>query len=211
MTELELDFHGSRLRLPKEDRVSLDEISVHLTERPAGCGPFFPPFNHWLNIADLGLESPDSRTPVLQLLRAPSRSSRFSLAGMVEDFRKNKKGKDAPPAPGFPVGDDLVFRRETWVYNIENLPKKARPTAPEIDWFSKIRAFQKKESLPRRCFYSFRGKPQFVDFQSVISLRAFQKRLEKTEGEIVFTEMLPLPEQLPGEGRAVELIVEFEL
>lgn len=209
LTEYELDFHGSRPRLAPEKRFSLGEISVRFDENSGQLRAFLPEKKAWLELIDLGLESPDSRTPVLQLLRAISQQP-ISLAGMV-DFLDKKEGSVDGFLPRLTFGDDLIFRRKTWRFSVEKLPHRTHDFAPENEWLLKFRAFQKRENLPRRCFYSFGENPQFVDFQSVISLRAFQKKLEKASGEVIFTEMLPLSGQLLDGGRAVELVVEFEI
>ncbi len=66
--------------------------------------------------------------------------------------------------------------------------------------------------IPRRFFGQFtarREKPQFFDMDSPISMLLLEKNIRGGTGNLLLTEMLPMPEHWLGE-RAMEFVVEWE-
>ncbi|MFD4593748.1 lantibiotic dehydratase [Streptomyces rubiginosohelvolus] len=114
----------------------------------------------------------------------------------------------------------LVLSRRSWSAPATVLPLH-RPGAPEDGWFLDWHAFRRTHGLPDRVFATVsdtgaRGatgaKPQYLDFDSPLSLSAFEALIKSPEARVVFREMLPDEDALPtvsGSGRHVaELAVE---
>ncbi|MFI8199529.1 lantibiotic dehydratase [Streptomyces sp. NPDC085942] len=114
----------------------------------------------------------------------------------------------------------LVLSRRSWSAPATVLPPH-RPGAPEDGWFLDWHAFRRTHGLPDRVFATVsdtgaRGatgaKPQYLDFDSPLSLSAFEALVKSPEARVVFREMLPDEDALPtvcGDRRHVaELAVE---
>ncbi|OCC10069.1 lantibiotic dehydratase [Streptomyces sp. PTY087I2] len=114
----------------------------------------------------------------------------------------------------------LVLSRRSWSAPAAVLPLH-RPGAPEDGWFLDWHAFRRTHGLPDRVFATVsdtgaRGatgaKPQYLDFDSPLSLSAFEALIKSPDARVVFREMLPDEDALPtvsGPGRHVaELAVE---
>lgn len=114
----------------------------------------------------------------------------------------------------------LVLSRRSWSAPAAVLPLH-RPGAPEDGWFLDWHAFRRAHGLPDRVFATVsdtgaRGatgaKPQYLDFDSPLSLSAFEALIKSPDARVVFREMLPDEDALPtvsGRGRHVaELAVE---
>ncbi|MER6696941.1 lantibiotic dehydratase [Streptomyces fimicarius] len=114
----------------------------------------------------------------------------------------------------------LVLSRRSWSAPATVLPLH-RPGAPEDGWFLDWHAFRRTHALPDRVFATVsdtgaRGatgaKPQYLDFDSPLSLSAFEALIKSPDVRVVFREMLPDEDALStvsGHGRHVaELAVE---
>ncbi|GGS33841.1 lantibiotic dehydratase [Streptomyces parvus] len=114
----------------------------------------------------------------------------------------------------------LVLSRRSWSAPAAVLPLH-RPGTPEDGWFLDWHAFRRTHGLPDRVFATVsdtgaRGatgaKPQYLDFDSPLSLSAFEALIKSPDARVVFREMLPDEDALPtvsGAGRHVaELAVE---
>ncbi|MFJ3479136.1 lantibiotic dehydratase [Streptomyces microflavus] len=114
----------------------------------------------------------------------------------------------------------LVLSRRSWSAPAAALPLH-RAGAPEDGWFLDWHAFRREHDLPDRVFATVsdtgaRGatgaKPQYLDFDSPLSLSAFEALIKTPQARVVFREALPDEDALhtvSGHGRHVaELAVE---
>ena len=170
-----------------------------------------------IECTDLGLESPDTYPPVMQVLwhltvpyvskeaLLPDSTDRIELPWGVRYPRVERKS--------------LVLRRETW----EVWPEIWRDgwgvkTTGESDFFLRVRPALVQMGLPARFFARFsaqREKPLFLDYDSPMLMALFEKMLRKGAGNLLLTEMLPLPDQYvtncDGLGCAAEFVIEMEV
>lgn len=115
---------------------------------------------------------------------------------------------------------NVVVGRRSWTADAEALPVR-RPGAGEEEHYLEHRRWQRAHGLPDRCFATVsradRGptgaKPVYVDFDSPLSLTAFDALVERKPGtRVTFREMLPAEDGLhltSRHGRHVaELAVE---
>ncbi|MFD7229771.1 lantibiotic dehydratase [Streptomyces sp. NPDC059881] len=93
----------------------------------------------------------------------------------------------------------VVLSRRSWSAPASALPLH-RPGVSQEDWFVGWHAFRRAHRLPDRVFATVsdsgaRGatgaKPQYLDFDSPLSLTAFEGLLKSDEARVVFREMLP--------------------
>ncbi|MFI8160009.1 lantibiotic dehydratase [Streptomyces microflavus] len=114
----------------------------------------------------------------------------------------------------------LVLSRRSWSAPAAALPLQ-RAGVPEDGWFLGWHAFRRHHGLPDRVFVTVsdsgaRGatgaKPQYLDFDSPLSLSAFEALIKTPQARVVFREALPDEDALhtvSGHGRHVaELAVE---
>lgn len=165
---------------------------------------------HPLVLLDLGLESPETRPPVMQILwhiATPFVSLDALLPARMEwtqhtGFRSHVRLER----------NDVVLARATW------------DIAPEI-WHNLFPKEKKAPSrymkgalqlmnmgIPRRFFGRFlqkkREKPQYYDLHCPVSLILLEKNIRSGEGTFRITEMLPSPEQTPGDYMS-EYVLEW--
>lgn len=93
----------------------------------------------------------------------------------------------------------VVLSRRTWSCPADRLPL-ARPGVTDEHWFLAWHRFRRAHGLPDRVFATVsdtgaRGatgaKPQYVDFDSALSLSAFEGLIRTDGARVVFREMLP--------------------
>ncbi|MFC0597290.1 lantibiotic dehydratase [Streptomyces palmae] len=110
---------------------------------------------------------------------------------------------------------EVVVQRASWHAPADRLPP-AVPGQSEAELFTAWRAWQRAAGLPRYVFASLGGehKPQYVDFDSYLSVNLLETAVRRSASAVVFSEMLPGPEQLwlrDGWHRYVtELTVELD-
>jgi len=120
----------------------------------------------------------------------------------------------------------LVLRRRGWTAAPGALPPRAAPD-PDADWFLAWQRWRAAHGLPTRVFATVHepatesgrpswlagGKPQYVDFDSPLSLVGLEGLTSDAGCRVVFEEMLPGPDDLhvaTGEGGHVaELALEL--
>ncbi|MFG2755020.1 lantibiotic dehydratase [Streptomyces wuyuanensis] len=218
LTEYEIVCPGESATLPEPYSLHLDDLHlVHdededrLVLRSAGLGrEVVPVYLGYL----VPLALPE--LPRTLLLLSPSSMSPLNVWGGVPD--------------GDPVGGvtrrprvrhgAVVLSRRSWSAPASVLPLHGAG-ATQQDWFLGWHSFRRAHALPDRVFATVadggaRGatgaKPQYVDFDSPLSLAAFEGTLRTPEARVVFREMLPDEDALhvsSGRGRHVaELAVE---
>ncbi|WP_344260437.1 lantibiotic dehydratase [Streptomyces sodiiphilus] len=114
----------------------------------------------------------------------------------------------------------VVLARRSWSAPASALPLRG-PEDSDADWFRGWHRWRIAQELPDRVFATVsqggaRGataaKPQYVDFDSALSLAAFEALLRTDKARVVLQEMLPADDQLhAGSGRGAhvaELSVE---
>jgi hypothetical protein len=114
----------------------------------------------------------------------------------------------------------LVLARQSWRLRAGDLPGRS-PALAEHDWFLGWQRWRRRHGLPSQVFGTVyaadpgagaRPKPQYLDFDSYLSLTAFEGLLKSTVDHVVLTEMLPREEHLhvrsAGGGHVAELAVQ---
>jgi len=179
-----------------------------LVHRPTGLS---------IQCTDLGLESPDTYPPVMQVLwhlTVPYVSKEALLpesTGRIEQIWGGRYPRVER--------ESLVLRRQIWEVRPEIWRDVwAAKTTLESDFFLRVRPALVAMELPSRFFARFSGqrdKPLFLDYDSPLLMSLFAKMLRRGAGNLLLTEMLPVPDQYvancDGMGSAAEFVIEMEV
>ena len=202
---------GRVLHFPSGQPILLSQIAVRKDDH-GGCQLFDKQSGKSIILNDLGLEAPETRPPVMQILwhlGVPYVSVDALLPERIEiecigEIRHRKRVEY----------QSLVLARETWELPAE-ICANLFPTKTGKSQAERIGlgiATLKRISIPRRFFTQFTGrreKPQFFDMESPVSMVLLEKYMRTASGNLRITEMLPLPDQWLGD-RATEFVIEFQ-
>lgn len=162
-------------------------------------------------LTDLGLEAPESRPPVMQLLwhlGVPY----VSLEALLPPQTWIQGGAGWKYKTRVGIGA-LVLSRKTWQIE-SNASKKWLDEKEDAAVFRRISAELAAMEIPRRFFARIPDeKPRFFDAASPLSILLFTKLIQSGQS-MYLTEMLPLPEQcvVNKDGlRAAEYVLEIEV
>ncbi|MER8195789.1 lantibiotic dehydratase [Streptomyces microflavus] len=219
LTPYEIVCPGERGTLDEEFRISLDDL--HLVHDPEAGRlvlrsdrldrEVIPVYLGYL----VPLALPE--LPRTLLLLSPTSMAPLNVWAGVPEGAPDEGGVTSRPRVRH---GSLVLSRRSWSAPAAALPLH-RAGAPEDGWFLGWHAFRRHHGLPDRVFVTVsdsgaRGatgaKPQYLDFDSPLSLSAFEALIKTPQARVVFREALPDEDALhtvSGHGRHVaELAVE---
>jgi Lantibiotic dehydratase, N terminus len=211
VTPYEIVCPGETSRRPAEEQISIDDLVVEHDEaadrlmlRSRRLGVEVIPVY-------LGFLLPMALPEVQQVLLT------FSYTSMAQlDLWAGTEigGREDVVLPRVRLGN-VVLQRRTWRIAPASLPERPAGVSDE-QWFLQWRRWKHDRGLPRHVFASLGGehKPQYVDFDSFLSVQLLDTAARGTESTVVLTEMLPGPDELwlrDGDRRYVtELTVELD-
>ncbi|MFW3474632.1 lantibiotic dehydratase [Streptomyces microflavus] len=219
LTPYEIVCPGERGTLDEEFRISLDDLHLihdpeagRLVLRSARLDrEVIPVYLGYL----VPLALPE--LPRTLLLLSPTSMAPLNVWAGVPESAPDEGGVTTRPRVRH---GSLVLSRRSWSAPASALPLH-RAGAPEDGWFLDWHAFRREHGLPDRVFATVsdtgaRGatgaKPQYLDFDSPLSLSAFEALIKTPQARVVFREALPDEDALhtvSGHGRHVaELAVE---
>lgn len=209
---------GETSSVPEEDRIHLDDLHVEHDERAGRLVLRSDRLGREVVPVYLGYLVPLAlpEIPRTLLLLSPSTMAPFDLwAGVPEGEARDGVTRRPRVRHG-----NLVVGRRSWTADAGVLPVP-RHGSGEEEHFLGWRRWQRAHGLPDRCFATVAhpdqgpvgAKPVHVDFDSPLSLAAFDALLERRPGtRVAFREMLPAENGLhltSRRGRHVaELAVE---
>ncbi|MEV0883728.1 lantibiotic dehydratase [Streptomyces microflavus] len=219
LTPYEIVCPGERGTLDAEFRISLDDL--HLIHDPEAGRlvlrsdrldrEVIPVYLGYL----VPLALPE--LPRTLLLLSPTSMAPLNVWAGVPEGAPDEGGVTSRPRVRH---GSLVLSRRSWSAPAAALPLQ-RAGAPEDGWFLGWHAFRRHHGLPDRVFVTVsdsgaRGatgaKPQYLDFDSPLSLSAFEALIKTPQARVVIREALPDEDALhtvSGHGRHVaELAVE---
>ncbi|WP_327367858.1 lantibiotic dehydratase [Streptomyces sp. NBC_01217] len=218
LTEYEIVCPGERGTLPEANRIHLDDLHLahdlatdRLVLRSTRLGKeVVPVYLGYL----VPLALPE--LPRTLLLLSPTSMSPLNVWGGVPEGAPEGGVTTRPRVRH----GSVVLGRRSWSAPAAVLPLRG-PGAGDDAWFLDWHAFRRAHALPDRVFATIadsgaRGatgaKPSYVDFDSPLSLAAFEALIKTAGARVVFREMLPDEDGLhtvSGRGRHVaELAVE---
>ncbi|MGW2180171.1 lantibiotic dehydratase [Streptomyces sp. NPDC001732] len=218
LTEYEIVCPGERGTLPADHRIHLDDLHlVHdrdadrLVLRSTRLGKeVVPVYLGYL----VPLALPE--LPRTLLLLSPTSMSPLNVWGGVPEGAAEGGVTHRPRVRH----GSVVLARRSWSAPAAVLPLRG-PGTGDDEWFLGWHAFRRAHGLPDRVFATVadsgaRGatgaKPGYVDFDSPLSLAAFEALIRTAGARVVFREMLPDEDALhavSGRGHHVaELAVE---
>lgn len=124
----------------------------------------------------------------------------------------------------------VVLSRRSWTVPADSLPHAA-PTESDADWFLSWRRWRATHDVPRQVFATVqapggdgpdagpnwfgRAKPHYVDLDSQLSLRVFDRMIAEPGATVVLHEVLPAEQQTftasRGGRHVTELVIETSL
>ncbi len=162
---------------------------------------------------DLGLEAPETRPPVMQILWQIGVPYVATAVILPEDVRWEAVAPHIIKRQRIEY-QSLILSRATWEIGQEAWSQ----------WLStgersgvSLRNILATCGVPRRFFGAFpaqKQRPQYFSTDSPVSLVLLEKTLRNGSGQFIITEMLPLPEQaiIAKNGqRAAEFVVEISV
>ncbi len=203
----EILIPGGRASGKSAKKIRLGDLEVAFSEN-GYAALFFE--NQQVILDDCGLEALKHRPAAMQLLwNLGVENVSQNALGNSADWQKTDF-EDIFFSPKIEFGR-VVLRRAAWRFS-ENIWKNW-PTgeANQFQFFKKMMENLTDISVPTRCFFKLadqNSKPQFIDFQIPVSVLFFEKTLRQSSGDLILTEMLPLPENCIG-GQVMENVVEF--
>lgn len=169
-----------------------------------------------VRLTDLGLESPESRPPVLQVLWHLGVPFVSSLALSQAD-NPWASMNDLVKKRARMVYESLVLSRAAWELQPEFFHPKVPGSGKPAMRFLAIKKDLESLGIPRYFFARLneqREKPQFFDRESPVSMLVFEKMLvDMPPKGIHIEEMLPIPSDWvlgASEKYAGEFVLEFE-
>jgi hypothetical protein len=157
--------------------------------------------------------------PRTLLLLSPAFSARPELWRGVPE-RPAVDGVTSRPRLRFGA---LVLQRRSWTAQMDVLPRR-EPGGDDADWYLSWLSWRARHGLPDQVFARIRpddteggsldqDKPQYLDFDSPLSLLALDAALAEQSGRVVFEEMLPAEDELAARSAEAshvsELVVEL--
>lgn len=195
-------------RLRGEQKILIGHLSVRLGD-PGQPELFDRTTNLPVFFNDLGLEAPETRPPVMQVLWHLGMPP-VSLESLWPRLEWSEQ-EAGVRYRGRVESGLLVLARATWELSPavwrELFSQVGTGTQKALEAAARLRAL----GLPRRFFGQFaqrRERPQYYDLDCPISILLLEKNIEKGVGALLLTEMLPVPEQWPGE-RVTEIVLEW--
>ncbi|WGD38796.1 lantibiotic dehydratase [Streptomyces cathayae] len=218
LTDHQIVCPGETSTVPEDARIHLDDLYIQHDERAGRLVLRSRRLGREVVPVYLGYLVPIAlpEIPRTLLLLSPSTMAPFDVwAGVPEGEAEN--GVTRRPRVRH---KDVVVGRRSWTADAECLPAR-RPGAGEEEHYLEYRRWQRVHGLPDRCFATVShtdqgpigAKPVHVDFDSPLSLSAFEALVERRPGtRVTFREMLPAEDGLhltSRRGRHVaELAVE---
>ncbi|MFI8003495.1 lantibiotic dehydratase [Streptomyces sp. NPDC086010] len=218
MTDYQIVCPGETSTVPEADRIHLDDLHLvhdeaadHLVLRSRRLDrEVIPVYLGYLVPVAL------PEIPRTLLLMSPSTMTPSDVWGGVPE---GPAVDGVTRRPRVAHGDVVVSRR-SWTADATTLPVR-RPEADEALWYLDWQRWRRAHGLPAQVFATVHGtgrrtpgaKPLYVDFDSPLSLTAFDALVDRTPGaSVILREMLPTEDGLhltSAHGRHVaELAVE---
>ncbi|MFF9145792.1 lantibiotic dehydratase [Streptomyces sp. NPDC014861] len=218
LTDHQIVCPGETSTVPEEARIELDDLCLThdeetdrlvLRSRRLGCRVIPVYLGYLVPVALPAI-------PRTLLLLSPSTMAPADVWGGVPEGRAVDGVTRRPRV----VHGDVVLARRAWTAGTAVLPAR-RPGGDESAWWLEWRRWQRAHGLPDRVFATPQragrrapgAKPLYVDFESPLSLAAFDALIDRGEGaSVVLRESLPDEDGLQlvsARGRHVaELAVE---
>ena len=203
LTDYEIVCPGETSTVPEENRIHLDDLSVEHDEREDRLLLRSRRLGREVVPVYLGYLVPLALPEISRtlLLLSPTSMSRLDVWGGVPEAEP-RGGVTARPRVRH---GSVVLSRRSWTVSAASLPDRQQPGTAEHLWFLAWQRWRREHDLPGQVFATVssgpRGavgaKPQYLDFDSSLSLTAFEALLRSPEDRIVLREMLPSRDGLP--------------
>ncbi|MFC4494971.1 lantibiotic dehydratase [Streptomyces ovatisporus] len=220
LTDYEIVCPGETSTVPEEARLHLDDLYVEHDEDADRLLLRSRRLDREVIPVYLGYLVPLAlpEIPRTLLLLSPSSMARADVWGGVPEAEP-REGVTVRPRVRY---GSLVLSRRSWTTTAARLPVRQQPGVSDAEWFLGWQRWRRLHTLPARVFATVTGgsdgrggagaKPSCVDFDSPLSLTAFEALVRNEADRIVLREMLPTEDGLHVRssrgGHVAELSVE---
>ena len=202
LTDYEIVCPGETSTVPEEARIHLDDLYVEHEENSDRLVLRSRRLDREVIPVYLGYLVPLALPEISRtlLLLSPSSMARVDVWGGVPESEA-REGVTARPRVTY---GSLVLSRRGWSTSAASLPGRQQPGVDEHSWFLGWQRWRREHGLPAQVFatvtngpHSGAGaKPSCVDFDSALSLTAFEALVRNETDRIVLREMLPAEDGL---------------
>jgi hypothetical protein len=175
---------------------------------------------------DLGLEHPNRRSPLYQLLMSFGES--LPNFRIFNDLLNNCFEKSYPNVSYYPeivIDNQLIIQRKHWFFDVSNLPIQQN-NEPKVAYAERVKKWAKSKQLPQHIFVSVPFemntddiekllpddyKPQYIDLNNILLIDLFGKIIKRASEVIKVEVMQPEPSELmifEGQKRVFEIVIQ---
>jgi len=175
------------------------------------------PTNQRIEVVDLGLQDPATRSPLHRFLNTFFSPAREVIRKPMLEAVLAATGRTIV-RPRVVYDRRLVIRRKTWEMPKTQLPVRARGES-DAAFFRRVDAWRESFGMPVYVFVRIRRatkrddrKPQFISFTSWHSVALLEKLFDRVVDILRVQEMLPTPDDMlewNGRRHAIEFIVHW--
>lgn len=207
------------------NRITIDQLKVRYNNASGEIELVHNKSDKTCRVFDLGLQGFESRSEMFKFL------SIFDImeVPLFDEFlaifnQPYIKIHQVYTLPRIVFESDVVIQRKQWHYPKEFLPHR-KPECDDASFFLDINRWRIQQNLPLRVFVRMDSdltvfsqtdrdyyKPQFIQFDSPLILKIFERILKKVKTKLIIEEMLPqFNEYLKSENEpyASEFIVQW--
>lgn len=202
LTDYEIVCPGETSTVPEEARIHLDDLYVEHEEDSDRLVLRSRRLDREVIPVYLGYLVPLALPEISRtlLLLSPSSMARMDVWGGVPESEA-RDGVTARPRVTY---GSLVLSRRSWSTSAASLPGRQQPGVDEHGWFLGWQRWRREHGLPAQVFATVASgphggagaKPSCVDFDSGLSLTAFEALVRNETDRIVLREMLPAEDGL---------------
>ncbi len=209
---------GSKNTVPNAQQISVAELKIRYDAAKDALELKYK--NKKVKVLDFGLEPPEHRSPMYQLLNCfgvtcPS----ITLIKKLQTRNSNLQTYQ-PRIYLETLQHRFILRRRTWWVEPNALPF-LRNQEDEMVYFERVRAWKTELNLPNPVFITLSDrnevatpqsrddyKPQYIDFESPLFVNLFGRLLKRVVLQLKIEEMLPDETMMEG-GLVKEIVVEI--
>ncbi len=229
----ELQTPGGHNYLEEAAQLRVSDFKIKFCKETDELELFHNEKNQRAFIHNLGFQSPNGRSKLFQLISTFGKNQYFGFTLLTksinnifeEQHEKIKKIDNIIRFPRIVYENVLVIQRHKWEIGKNRIPIKSS-LETDGDYYRKIRKWIKKNELPSTVFIKLNPlrmpsyklkrddyKPQYINFQSPLLVRLFEKMTKRIEEFIVIEEMLPSKDHLiedNGKHWVTECIIQWD-
>lgn len=227
----EIVFPGCHTRLKDKQQIYVNDIEIYADQKLKTLNllhsksktPIFP--------LDLGFQSMKGRSEMFQLMTYFSKTdfnSYNTLTSIINhQIFQEKKNRYPIILPRIIYEGNIILQKKTWIIDKKSIPIQENGATEAIYHFMIIQ-WKNSLGIPDHIFFRLYSrkiafdtpdkgtkdyKPQYINFNSPLFIKLFQKLINKAQYYIEIEEMLPAPNdllQIDGSKKVSEFYIQID-